>query len=78
METTKRFPQGFGNLAKNSEIPTFAQPRPDLVKERRTEDQRTTTRSTTEGLSRRQLMAGFEVSINGRFSGVHRGEGGPQ
>src|SRR5437667_12397646 len=44
-----------------------------FVEERRTEYQRTTTRSTTDSLGRRQLMAGFEVSINGRFSGVHRG-----
>jgi hypothetical protein len=51
-ETTLRFPQGFGNLATKREIPTFAQPRLVSLKERRTEDQKRTTRSTNERLGR--------------------------
>src|SRR5712691_166983 len=74
METTKTVSTGLWKSRKEREIPTFAQPRLVLVKKRRTEDQRTTTRSTTEGLGRHapwwpvlkcRSMAGFQVSTEG-------------
>jgi len=46
------------------------------VKEKRTEDQKTTDSIKQLKVSvATPLVAGFDVSIDGRFSGVHRGSG---
>src|SRR5713226_6977753 len=58
---------------KEREIPTFAQPLFVLLKreEQKTREQRLDQPLTVSVAT--PVVAGFEVSINGRFSGVHRG-----
>jgi hypothetical protein len=75
METLNRFPQGFGNLAKDARFPhSHSQDHPCGV-ERREEPnirgQRLDQQLTVSVAP--PVVAGFEVSIDGRFSGVHRG-----
>src|SRR5437762_1033060 len=72
METTKRVPQGLGNLAQNARFPhSHSQLSIDETENTkpRTEERDRSTRC----LDRHAVMAGFAVSVNGRFSDVHRG-----
>jgi hypothetical protein len=77
METTKRFPQELGNLAQNARFPhSHSQPSLEERGNKETENAKERDRSTTHCLDRHAVMAGFAVSVNGRFSDVHRGHCG--
>ena len=70
METTERFPHGLGNLAQNARFPHSHKPSSLVWRE----EKKTTTSIYQLTVSvATSVVAGFEVSISGRFSSVHRG-----